>query len=50
MMKDHAPNSVIPEIPQGLSGTHQNRFLRMGSRAWVPVFRCAETGMTRGEK
>ena len=41
---------VIPEILQGLSGTHRHRFLRMKSRLWVPVFACRETGMTLGEK
>ena len=41
---------VIPEILQGLSGTHSLRFLRIGARLWVPVFACRETGMTWGEK
>jgi hypothetical protein len=42
------PTGVIPEILQGLSGTHEHSPIRIGSRVWVPVFACRETGMTRG--
>jgi hypothetical protein len=37
---------VIPESAQRLSGTHRHRFLRMGSRVWVPALRFAAAGMT----
>ncbi len=39
---------VIPESAQRLSGTHNHRSNLMTPRVWVPVFRFAETGMTRG--
>ena len=41
------PLRVIPESPQGLSGTQKRGGLRMDRCLWAPVFRCAETGMTQ---
>ena len=44
------PTGVIPEMAQPLSGTHEHIRIRIISSGWVPVFRCAKTGMTWGEK
>jgi hypothetical protein len=37
---------VIPESPQGLSGTHKHRSILKTPRVWVPALRFAAAGMT----
>ncbi len=40
--------SVIPESAQRSSGTQTRGAVRRDRCLWIPVFGCAETGMTPG--